>query len=353
MKDLVARLSALDPDAGAAVRVIAYFDQLADARAGLATIVRGAAVLAGCPARLADRERGVDLRVGPDGRRGGPAGPPDPSWLSTPVAGGGAVLWLERPGPAGPVEAMVLERAATAAHAVLDRTRGRAPAQTDEAAVEVLIDEGAPPEARWHAARGLGLPESGLARAVALEGGRARVAPANSAAGIEEPWNPGRGPGGAGIGGPGSGPRAGVGTAVPVLRLPASWASARTALRLTAEGTDDDPGPRVVHADEMGGLALLADSVGPATPQHPDVLALEQAAAAAPWMLATLYAVATNASLRAAAAALRVHHSTLQDRIVHAERLLGWPVREPQGQFRLHLALVLRRLHRHAAESGT
>lgn len=72
-----------------------------------------------------------------------------------------------------------------------------------------------------------------------------------------------------------------------------------------------------------------------------------QAAAAAPWMLSTLYAVATTASLRTAAVALQVHHSTLQDRIIHAERLLGWPVREPQGRLRLHLALVLRRLHHH------
>jgi hypothetical protein len=335
MKDLVIRLSALDPDAGAAVRVIAYFDQLVDARAGLATIVRGAALLAGCPARLADRERGVDLRVGTDGRRGAPSGPPDPSWLSTPLAAGGsAVLWLERPGPAGPVEAMVLERAATAARAVLDRTRGRVPAQPDEAAVEVLIDESAPPEARRHAARGLGLPASGLARAVALAGGGARIAPATADRG-QEP----------------SALRAGVGTAVPVLSLPASWNAARTALRLTAEGTEDDPGPRVVYADEMGGLALLAESVGPATPPIPDVLALEQAAAAAPWMLSTLHAVATSASLRAAAAALRVHHSTLQDRIVHAERLLGWPVRGPQGQFRLHLALVLHRLRHHPEDT--
>jgi hypothetical protein len=349
MKDLVVRLTALDPDAGAAVRVIAYFDQLVDARAGLATIVRGAAVLAGCPARLADRERGVDLRVGPDGRRGAPDGAPDPSWLSTPVTtGGSAVLWLERPGPGGPVEAMVLERAATAARAVLDRTRGRAPTrQTDEAAVEVLIDENAPPEARRHGAHSLGLPESGLARAVALEGGGARIASA-TAGRAQAPWNPGRGLGDSAIA-----PRAGVGTAVPVLSLPASWNAARTALRLTAEGTDDDPGPRVVYADEMGALALLADNVGPATPPIPDVLALERAAAAAPWMLSTLYAVATNASLRAAAAALRVHHSTLQDRIVHAERLLGWPVREPQGQFRLHLALVLHRLRHHLAEGGT
>jgi DNA-binding PucR family transcriptional regulator len=136
---------------------------------------------------------------------------------------------------------------------------------------------------------------------------------------------------------------------VPVLGLPASWAAARTALRLAAEGTDDDPGPRVVYADEIGSLALLADGVGPATAPPPDVLALEQAAAAAPWMMTTLYAVATSASLRAAAVTLRVHHSTLQDRVVHAERLLGWPVREPAGQFRLHLALTVRRLCRHPA----
>lgn len=342
MKDLVVRLSALDPAAGAAVRVIAYFDQLVDARAGLATIVRGAAVLADCPARLADRERGLDLRMGPDGRRGEQDGPPDPSWLSMPVAGGSAVLWLERPGPAGPVEAMVLERAAAAAHAVLDRTRGRAPAQADEGAAEVLIDESAPAEARRHAARGLGLPESGLARAVALEGGGVRIAPV-TAAGVQEPWSPADGPGG------GAGPRAGVGTAVPVLGLPASWAAARTALRLTAAGTDDDPGPRVVHADQMGGLALLAASVGPATLPIPDELVLDQAVAAAPWMLTTLHAVATSASLRAAATALRVHHSTLQERIVHAERLLGWSVREPAGQFRLHLALVLRHLRHQPA----
>src|ERR1700722_4415997 len=124
MKDLVVRLSALDPDAGAAVRVIAYFDQLADARAGLATIVRGAAVLAGCPARLADRERGLDLRRDPAGRRGEPDGPPDPSWLSMPVAGGSAVLWLERPGPAGPGRVMGRERAAAGGPAGLARARG-------------------------------------------------------------------------------------------------------------------------------------------------------------------------------------------------------------------------------------
>jgi len=56
--------------------------------------------------------------------------------------------------------------------------------------------------------------------------------------------------------------------------------------------------------------------------------------------------VATSGSLRAAAAALPVHHSTLQDRIVAAERLLGWSIRVPEGQLRLQLALILRRLRR-------
>jgi hypothetical protein len=240
------------------------------------------------------------------------------------------VLWLERDGLAGPVEAMVLERAAAAARVVLARTRGRAPARTGshQAAVEVLIDPDASPEARGHAARALGLAEGTRVRAMALAGGAVRIVHAT-----EADVGAGR-------------PRAGIGTAVGLDGLPASLAAARTALRLTAEDTEDDPGPRSVRYDELGGLALLAENVGSATALIPDELAVEHAALAGPWMLATLHAVATTASLRAAAAALLVHHSTLQERIVHAERLLGWPIREPDGRHRLYLALALRRLRR-------
>jgi len=332
------RLAALDPDAGAAVRVIGYFDRLAEAGAGLEAIVRGAAVLAGCPARLADEDRRLALRVEPDGRPGQPDGPPVASWLSASVGpGDSARLWLERPGPAGPVEAMVLERAAAAARAVITRTRGAATARpaADEGAVEVLIDAGTPPEARRHAAIALGLAGATRVHAMAIAAG-SRIAPAIRA---ESP---------AAAGSPaGGGRRMGIGITVSLDDVPASWATARTALRLTAEGTDDDPGPRCVRYDELGGLALLAESVTAATPAIFDELALEHAALAAPWMLATLHAVATSPSLRAAAAALRVHHSTLQERLGHAERLLGWPVREQPGRHRLYLALALRRLRRH------
>ncbi|MBX6385788.1 MAG: helix-turn-helix domain-containing protein, partial [Microbispora sp.] len=165
-------------------------------------------------------------------------------------------------------------------------------------------------------------------RAVALEGGVARVEPAHRPVP--------------------DGVRAGVGPAVDVPGLPRSWALARTALRLAAEGTPQDPGPRVVYAGELGGLAILAAAVRPGTTPGPDVLALERAGSEAPWMLTTLYAVTYVPSLRAAAAQLSVHHSTLQDRIARAEHLLGWAVRDPRGRLRLRLAFALRRLHRDA-----
>jgi hypothetical protein len=341
VKELAGRLAALDPDAGAALQVIAYFDRLVEGRAGLEALVRGAAVLTGRPARLVDEARRVRIRVDPGGRRADGAGPPAPGdgWPSAPLeAGGPPALWLEGPGPAGVVEAMVLERASAAIRAVLERTRGKVPAgRHDQAMVETVLDPAAPAEARLHAARRLGLDPHGRARALALADGTAAVRPA-----------PGTGTPGTPLP---SAPlpetlRAGVGPEVPVLDLPASHRAALTALRLTAEGTEQDPGPRVVHADRLGGLAVLAGAVGPDTEPVPDVHALERAAASAPWMLAVLEAVASARSLRAAAEEVAVHHSTLQDRLAHAESLLGWSVHEPQGRLRLQLALALRRLHR-------
>ncbi|MFF4117165.1 helix-turn-helix domain-containing protein [Streptomyces sp. NPDC001714] len=333
MKELAGRLAAVDPDAGAAVAVIAYFDRLAEARAGLEALVRGAAVLAGCPALLADEERRVRLRVEPDGRRTDAVGPPETGWPCAPlVPGGPPALWLERAGADGPsvVDAVILERASAAVRSVLDRTRGRAPGPPadDPALVETVLDAGAPLPARLHAARRLGLDTADPAarfRAVAVAGG-----PPLIVADGAPPVLP--------VG------RAGVGTAVAAVDLPRSWAAARTALRFTSDGGAQESGPPVVHADELGGVALLADLVVPGAEPAPDVRAVRAAAADAPWMLRTLHAVASTASLRAAAADINVHHSTLQDRLTHAEHLLGWPVRTPQGRFRLQLALTMHHL---------
>ncbi|WP_392748967.1 helix-turn-helix domain-containing protein [Streptomyces sp. LN590] len=341
MKELAGRLAALDPDAGAALHVISYFDRLIEGRAGLESLVRGAAVLSGCPARLVDEARGVRVRVEADGLRRDDGGALDPAWPSAPLTPGGSpAVWLERTGPSDGVHAMVLERAAAAARVVLDRTRGRAPVdapRADPASVEVLLDASATEHARRQAAVRLGLRDVTSARVVATaEGGPAIEAV--SASGARTPDTGGR--------------RAGIGPAVKVGDLPSSWAAARTALRFTAQGTDLDPGPRTVYADELGGLALLAEAVGPATEPVPDVRALEHAVAAAPWVASTLNAVAFSRSLRAAAAELNVHHSTLQDRLAQAEHWLDWPVHDPHGRLRLQLALVLRRLHRNQPRQG-
>ncbi|MGW0523791.1 helix-turn-helix domain-containing protein [Crossiella sp. NPDC003009] len=323
MRDLLGRLDALDPDAGAAVKVIAYFDRLVETRAGLEAIVRGAAVLSGHIARLVEDDRGVRLRIDPDGRLLEP-GPPPGDWPSTPVLPGGPpALWLESTGPAGPVGEMVLERAAVAARGVLDRAHR--PVRRHSSA-QTLLDTAAPEAARRKGAQRLGL--GARARAFVLDGGEIQLAPGSGSA-------------------PPPGVRAGVGPAVPVLDLPDSVAAARVALRFAAAGTPQDPGPLVVFAEALGGLAVLASAVGPDTAPAPDVRALAKAAQSAPWVLATLVAVADSPSLRTAATTLLVHHSTLQERLSHAEDELGWPVRSPQGRLRLQLAIALLRLHRH------
>ena len=340
MKELAGRLTALDPDAGVAVRVIAYFDRLAESRAGLEALVRGAAVLAGCPARLVDEARHVRIRVEPDGARRDPDSPPDAAWPREPLNPdsadpSGAALWLERDGGApSVVDAVILERAAGVIRHVLDRTRGRAPAE-DSALIETLLDPTADPHARLLAAKPLlgqaVADPKALFRAIAVSGARPRVLPADA----DIPALPTT--------------RLGIGPAVSVLELPRSWSAARTALRFTAAGAPQDPGARVVHADDLGDLALLEKLVVPGAEPPADVRALEATIADAPWMLVTLHAVATTASLRAAATEINVHHSTLQARIVHAETLLGWSIRAPQGLLRLHLALTMRHL---AATAG-
>src|SRR5688500_8336066 len=172
MRELVGRLEALDPDAGAALRVVTYFDQLVERRAGLENVVRGAAVLSGRPAVLVDADRGLRIRVEPDGVRRDLDRPLEPEWCQLTVDA--VTVCLEHPAPAGPVEAVVLERAVMAARTVLDRTRSRTrrPPRRDDELLEVLLDATAPERDRMRAAQIFGLPLDGRARVAASLDGR-------------------------------------------------------------------------------------------------------------------------------------------------------------------------------------
>ena len=333
MHQLAGRLTALDPDASEALRVIPYFDELLNQRAGLESVVRGAAVLSGSAARLMTPGRQVALRVLPNGHRADRESQPDATWQSETLPDFQVTMWLERPGPSGPVDAMVLERATQAVRTVLERTRGRyaQTRQDDGELIEVLLDPDSPATARDRAVRLLGFHPGETVRAVAEFGDppHLTVTTAHRHAALNA-----------------ASQRLGIGPPVVVEEAAASSTAAVLALRLTAEGTPADPGPRVVAAEDLGAALLVAAAFekNPSWARHPDVLTLNRGGSKAPWLLNTLTALSTTDSLRSAATALVVHHSSLQKRLTQIEKLIGWDVTTPAGKFRLQIALILRRL---------
>jgi hypothetical protein len=339
MQELVARLSALDAEAGAALKVITYFDKLNEGRVGLETLVRGAAVLSGFPAGLSDPERHLNLRVLPDKSIVATRDAVDPEWLTISLLDEGAgIVWLETT-QARAIDELILERLVVCVRSVLDRTRRRV-VKDDAAALEVLLSPKVSDAVRLESARRLGWSPTSRVRALAVvpEADVKSAAEIGGVCAILEPAVPGT-PADRPLG------RIGVGRSMPVLQAWQSWEQARVALRFTSAGTPEDPGPRTVRYSEVGAtVAALAGTFGPGSPVPEDVQRVERAAETTPWLLETLYHVVMHSSLRAASAAAHLHHSTLQDRVAQAELLLGWPICEPYGRFRLQFALIVHKL---------
>lgn len=373
MKGLLLRLSGLDADAENAVRVIGFFDRLITARADLDTLVCSTAELAGCPVGVHAPGQGLSLRAEP----GGPASSPGaaPPGSATRELEGGVVVWANRAGAPIPLDDMLLERFAIATAILLAHNRVPRPELGDPALVELVLSEdvgtaeraralhllGFGPTARVRVLAGTGvdaLPgrsaQLGSMRAVLttvpveLPGPAARLdsARAGLATGAADPERPGRP---AQLGSvlttlPGElpeGSRVGIGPELPAIDVARSWAAARTALRFTS---DTEP---VVWWERLGSLAELAGQLGAADlADLADVRALDRLAAEPHGedTLATLTALCATGSARKAAAALHRHHSTMPARLARAEAVLGFDVDTPDGRFRLHLALMLRRL---------
>ncbi|MFC8666951.1 helix-turn-helix domain-containing protein, partial [Streptomyces sp. NPDC057199] len=326
-----ARLAALDPEAGAAIGMIERFDGLIDRRTDVGTILLAVTDIAGCPARFVDVEGGRALRA-KAGRLEQPLSVPDDRWLSIPVAKDGPpALWLERPGPCSLTDAMVLDRAAFALRDALRRERsdGAAPGVDVAEALTVLLDAGAPEPERLRASDRIGLSDADVCRVIARPGMPGRIEILGPHGRSLRVVDAGRGSV--------ESPRTGIGPTVPVMGLPQSWDQALVALAFAAEGDEHDPGPSVVPAEELGSLTLLAAGLRQAGGPVPDVATLNAAAAAAPWVLETLTAIVSHTSVRLAAAALFLHHSTLTARLVTIERLLGWSIREAPGRLRVQL----------------
>jgi hypothetical protein len=139
------------------------------------------------------------------------------------------------------------------------------------------------------------------------------------------------------------GPRVGVGPVVGGAAVVESWEGARTALRFTGP----DPRDRVVRWADLGALALFAGYVpGEAITELPDVRALEELGRRphGSEVVEAVAALCAEGSVRRAATAAHLHHSSMAARIARAEAALGFSLADSAGRLRAYLALALVRL---------
>ncbi|MDX8029083.1 helix-turn-helix domain-containing protein [Lentzea sp. BCCO 10_0856] len=324
MRGLLLRLSGLDADAESAVRVIGFFDRLITERAGLDTLVRSTAELAGCPAGLHAPGQGLSLRADAGGVV---TTRPAPARAAVRTLEGGVEVWVARQGAPAPLDDMLLERFAIAAAVLLEHSSVPLPELGDPALVELVLSEGVGTAERSRALHLLGIGATTPLRVLATTGevpGRSvLLGKVQAVLTTEVPEVAGR---------------LGVGPLLPALDAARSWQAARTALKYTSDG---EP---VVWWERLGSLTLLAEQLDPADiAALPDVRALD-GLAAEPGMITALEALCTAGSVRKAAAVLHRHHSTMTARLDRAESTLGFELDSASGRFRLHLALMLRRL---------
>ncbi len=330
MQELVGRITALDPVASESLRVISYFDALVEGHASAEALLRGASVLSGCASGFVAGDTVV--RVDASGIR---TAQPDVTaadrWPSH-VVGEDWRAWIEREGAAHANDEMVLERLSIGLGICLERTHPVAIARRN---LEILIDSAEPAENRAIAADRLrlGADIARIAAAPALE------PVAAGTRGIIVTTSVGRVRAILVTGDSAVLPhRLGIGIPVIPTGLARSWQTALLALRMSG------PAEPVVDAGELGSLLLLAEAADAnATPQ-PDVIAIEQLVQVDARSLEQLDLIARAESIRAAALASGVHHSTMQARVVDYGDRLGFDLRSSHGRVRLDLALRLYRL---------
>jgi hypothetical protein len=361
VKGLLLRLSAVDADAEAAVRVIAYFDALVERGATPVELVRATAALAECPAGM-DRTGTEPLGFRPDGS---PAGEVVATG-SVEIGPAAGRVWLARDGGPGPLDDLVLERLAISARLLaVPQRRTPAPDLADPGLVELVLAEREAPEDRARALRLLGLDTEVPVRALAIA---ADGDPGAAAVALVTRGRPVRAARVAVIGGRAAmllqphesaatvvadlraafaerareraaalAVRVGVGRPVPGLEARTSWMQAKLALRFA---TADDA---IIDHAELGSLALLGELAPERLRVQPDVAALDALPATD---VVALEAFCRTGSLRKAAALLHLHHSSVADRLARVEHELGWRLDEPGDRFRARFALLARRLGR-------
>ncbi|WP_106211674.1 helix-turn-helix domain-containing protein [Kineococcus rhizosphaerae] len=367
MQGLLRKLASLDSDAERGLRLIEFFDQLVMHRADLEAVVRATAVLAEATAGAVDDRLGIAVSITQDGRALGATGPSDHASVHDVVVDGSGVgrVWLDRCAGSADWDDLILARMALTMAAVSGRAAAEAPPAhlglADPAVLQVLLRGGG------------GAGEAEVSRAVRLLGfapGQLVVPIALAAAsGVEEALaavrtalvdQTGRRVVGTALSdrlavlllSAGTTPEpalppgvvACVGDAVPVERCAAPWTAVRRGVRFAALGGQWSPWQRL---SALGAVVVLADVPEEVVQAQPDVQAVDALAArrGGDLDLQLLEAACHLKSVREAAAAVHLHHSSAAYRLDGVEAVLGFEVRTPQGRYRARTALLLWQLH--------
>ncbi len=341
MEALAVRLSGLDPYVDGAIRIVTFYDTLMRRRVDLPALARASAGLAECVAGIRIHGTGRAIRVSPHGTEA--STPPAPASTTVPITLDEeeiGTVWLERPGPPGPLDEVLLDRLALAAAAAVERYGPARTTMADPALVELAISSDSDEAARARALRLLGFAPDLPVHVVAVRsqlpldriGGLVCPARPVKAAPLADvgvilatTMDPARFP---------AGVRAGIGAAGSPDR---SWRQARTALRFT---TAREP---VVRYTDLGALALLAELPQDTSRDNADVAAIARISGN-PEDVETLDAYCATGSLRRAADLLHLHHSSISRRLDQIAKTLDIELTEPTGLLRARLALTAWRL---------
>ncbi|MEP9414485.1 MULTISPECIES: helix-turn-helix domain-containing protein [unclassified Gordonia (in: high G+C Gram-positive bacteria)] len=342
MQELLGRIAALDPSASLGLRVIACFDELVVGNVNLHGLLATAAALAGCPAGV--RRGDAVTRVSVLGEALSGDAPGEVHALEVDAGTGGVAtrVWLERHGPELANDAIIVERLALA---VGIRYSGGSGGATRD--VARLLDRDADLDRRREAAARLHLSPTASYRALATplfaDWSSHPSWPADVTATAIGTIHAVIAPGDLNVSAAPSTP-CGLGVATTIDGLADSFRTALIALQLC-----ERPTTTVVDAAEYGGLVhLLAES--PSDARNPDADSLESLMTHA-WARPTIAALLDASSVRQAARALDIHHSTMQTRLENVSAGLGFDPLDGMGRARLGVAFLTWRMrHSRALE---
>jgi hypothetical protein len=357
-------VAALDPHAEGALKVIQYYDALVEHAATLEACVRASASLSRCVAGLLDQESAWSVRYNEAGVAvEGVAAPSMKQVVRVETSVVGEV-WLERRGAPEELDELVLERFARAAGA-LWRRAPRA-ARSIGSVLESVLSSDVAPESAQRLLRRLGFDlERPIDVAAVLADDVAKLTEQLTSVrdGVTA-WSSVTAPAVcAALGNVGaviaqSGPcestnerrslpfscgaRVGFSLDCSPSALSEGWREANAAAqfaRILGYGS-------AVDYRDLGSLELLAGIVPDRVAANKDVQKLRELADSPRGREAVqaLEAVLVHGSVRQAAAAIYLHHSTLHYRMAQIEMSLGFGLQDQQGRVRAAVAVALWRL---------